>query len=173
MDEKLFVVLIVVCVFTYIARDVYEVLKDRHVLRANRTSFVVMFSNMALMWLAWCLLCATEPSQLDLPIAISYAGLALSASGVVLFVVGLLTLRTLESDDNDLVTSGIYSRIRHPMYLAFVLWLTGLPLFFGGVFSFVLAPVFIANVLLWRWFEEKGLEQRFVSYKAYKRATLF
>jgi protein-S-isoprenylcysteine O-methyltransferase Ste14 len=91
----------------------------------------------------------------------------------MLFVVGLLTIKTLESYDNDLVTAGIYSRIRHPMYLAFMLWLIGLPLFFGGLFSLILAPLFIANVLWWRYFEEKELEERFPAYIDYKRATLF
>ncbi len=173
MDETLFVVAVAICVSTHIARDVYEVLKDRHVLRPDRTSFLVMFSNMALMWASWCVLCATDPSQVNLPTAIRYAGLAMFAGGIALFLAGLLTLRTLESYDNDLVTGGIYSRIRHPMYLAFMLWLIGLPLAFGGIFSLVLAAPFIANVLWWRRLEENELEKRFVSYKEYQRATLF
>ena len=175
MDENVFVVLVVVCIciFAHFARDVYEVLKDRRILRPDRTTFLVMFSNMALLWLSWCLLCALDPYRLDSPDAIRYAGMALFAVGVMLFVVGLLTLGTLESCENDLVTRGIYSRIRHPMYLAFILWLIGLPLSFGGLFSFILSPIFVANVLWWRYLEEKELEQRFVSYKAYKRATLF
>jgi protein-S-isoprenylcysteine O-methyltransferase Ste14 len=173
MDENVFVVLVVVCIFTYFARDVYEVLKDRRILTPDRSTFLVMFSNMVLLWISWCLLCALDPFRVDSPDAIRYSGAALFAVGGALFVVGLLTLGTLESYENDLVTSGIYSRIRHPMYLAFTLWLIGLPLFFGGLFSFVLAPLFIANVLWWRYLEEKELEQRFLSYKAYKRATLF
>ena len=173
MGENVFVVVVVVWILTHLARDVYEVLKDREILRPDRTTFLVMFSNMALLWLSWCLLCALDPYRLDFPDAIRYAGIALFGIGVVLFVVGLLTLGTLESYENDLVTRGIYSRIRHPMYLAFILWLIGLPLSFGGLFSFILSPIFIANVLLWRYFEEKELEQRFVSYKEYKRVTLF
>lgn len=173
MGENVFVVLVVVCIITHFARDVYEVLKDRQILRPDRTTFLVMFSNMALLWLSWCLLCALDPYRLDFPGAIRYAGIALFGIGVLLFVVGLLTLGTLESYENDLVTKGIYSRIRHPMYLAFILWLIGLPLSFGGLFSFILAPIFVANVLLWRHLEEKELEQRFVSYKEYKRVTLF
>jgi protein-S-isoprenylcysteine O-methyltransferase Ste14 len=173
MDEKLFVVLVIVCALTHLARDVYEVLKERQVLKPDRTSFLVMFFNMAVLWLSWCVLCALDPYRLDVPGAIRYAGIGLFGVGVVVFVVGLLTLGTLESYDNDLVTKGIYSRIRHPMYLAFILWLAGLPLLFDGVFSFVLAPVFVANVLLWRSIEEQELEQRFVSYGDYKRATLF
>jgi protein-S-isoprenylcysteine O-methyltransferase Ste14 len=173
MDENVFVVLVVACILTHFARDVYEVLKDRQIMRPDRTTFLVMFSNMVLLWVSWCLLCALDPYRLDLPNVIRYAGIALFGIGAVLFIVGLLTLGTLESYEDDLVTRGIYSRIRHPMYLAFMLGLIGLPLFFGGLFSFVLVPLFIANVLWWRYLEEKELEQRFVSYKEYKRVTLF
>jgi len=167
------VVLVVVFLITHLTRDVYEVLKDRQILTPNRTSFLVMFANMALLWLSWCLLCALGPLQLYVPEAIRYLGIALFGNGAALFVVGLLTLGTLESYENDLVTEGIYSRIRHPMYLAFIFWVIGLPVFFGGLFSFFLSPFVIANVLWWRYLEEKELEQRFVSYKEYKRATLF
>jgi uncharacterized membrane protein len=100
---------------------------------------------------------------LNLPDVIRYAGIVLFVAGVALFVVGLATLRTLESDNNDLVTRGIYSKIRHPMYLAFILWLVGLPLFYGGAVSLALSPAFMANVLWWRTIEERQLEQRFVS----------
>ncbi len=173
MREGLCVVLVVVCILTHLARDVYEVLTDRRILRPSRTSFLVMFSNMVLLWLSWCLLCVIDPIRLSLPDAVNYGGLALAGTGVVLCLVGLLTLRTLESYSNDLVTTGIYSRIRHPMYLAFILWLVGLPLAFGGLRSVLLSTFFVANVLWWRYDEEQELERRFASYKQYRRMTLF
>ena len=173
MATVVFLVLVVVCVLTHVVRDVYEVLKDRGAVAADRTTFLIMFANMGLLWVSWCLLCGLDPSGIDLPGVVRYSGLALFCIGIVLFAVGLLTLGTLESYEGDLVTTGIYSRIRHPMYLAFIFWLIGLPVFFGGLFSFILSPVFIANVLLWRYFEEKELGNRFPSYNDYKRATLF
>jgi protein-S-isoprenylcysteine O-methyltransferase Ste14 len=167
----MFFALVAVCALTHVARDVYEVLKRKQVLKLNRTMFLVMFANMALLWASWSVLSERDPYRLAIPDVLRYAGLALFVAGVALFLVG--TLRTLESEDNDLVTRGIYSKIRHPMYLAFMLWLVGLPLFYGGVVSFALAPLFIANVLLWRNIEERQLERRFVAYREYKRATLF
>jgi len=173
MDEVLFPVLVAVCIVTHLVRAVYEVLKHTQKVRATRSTFLVMFANMALLWVSWCLLCGLDPRGIDLPGIVRWLGLALFGIGIVLFVTGLLTIRTLESYEGDLITGGVYSRIRHPMYLGFILWLVGLPVFFGGRVSFVLAPVFIANVLLWRYFEEQELEERFASYKEYKRTTLF
>jgi protein-S-isoprenylcysteine O-methyltransferase Ste14 len=79
----------------------------------------------------------------------------------------------LESYEGDLITSGIYSKIRHPMYLGFILWSIGFPIYFGGLFSFILSFLFIGNILFWRYLEEKELAGRFPSYEVYKRTTLF
>ena len=173
MSEGLLIVLVVVCILTHLVRSVYEILKHRQIVQASRSTFLVIFANMGLLWVSWCLLCGNDPHKIDLPGIVRYSGLSLFVIGILLFVIGLLTIRTLESYDGDLITGGIYSRIRHPMYLGFILWLIGLPVFFGGVSSFVLSPLFIANILLWRHFEEIELEKRFASYKDYRRTTLF
>jgi protein-S-isoprenylcysteine O-methyltransferase Ste14 len=93
--------------------------------------------------------------------------------GILAFLTGLLTIKTLESYEGDLITKGIYSKIRHPMYLGFIFWLIGFPVFFGALFSFFLSLLFITNILFWRYLEEKELEKRFPSYLNYKETTLF
>jgi protein-S-isoprenylcysteine O-methyltransferase Ste14 len=94
-------------------------------------------------------------------------------TGVIVFLTALFTIKTLESYEGDLITKGIYSKIRHPMYLGFILWLIGAPLFFGAVFSSILSLIFIANILFWRFLEEKELNKRFTFYTEYKKTTLF
>ncbi len=93
--------------------------------------------------------------------------------GIIVFLIALFTIKTLECYEGDLITKGIYSKIRHPMYLGFILWLIGGPIFFGAVFSFILSFLFIANILFWRYLEEKELEKRFFSYLDYKKMTIF
>jgi protein-S-isoprenylcysteine O-methyltransferase Ste14 len=107
-----------------------------------------------------------------------YLGLVMLISffvvlGIFAFISGLLTIKALESYNGDLITHGIYSKIRHPMYLGFILWLIGMPVYCGGIISFALGIVFIVNVLFWRHLEEKELESRFPDYEKYKKTTLF
>ena len=90
-----------------------------------------------------------------------------------LFLIALFTIKTFESYEGDLITKGIYSKVRHPMYLGFIFWLIGFPIIFGALFSLVLSLVFIANILFWRYLEEKELELRFSSYLDYKKTTIF
>ena len=61
-------------------------------------------------------------------------GLIFICGGGVVFFTALFTIKTLESYDGNLITKGIYSKIRHPMYTGFIMWLTGFPLFYGGRF---------------------------------------
>lgn len=59
------------------------------------------------------------------------------------------------------------------MYLGFILWMAGPPLYTGGVFSLVMAPLGIVNILVWRHLEELELEKRFANYKEYAATTFF
>jgi protein-S-isoprenylcysteine O-methyltransferase Ste14 len=93
--------------------------------------------------------------------------------GIIAFLSGLITIKTLESYDGDLITKGIYSKIRHPMYLGFIFWLIGLPIFFGALIPIFLSVIFVANVLFWRYLEEKELEKRFPAYPDYRKTTIF
>jgi protein-S-isoprenylcysteine O-methyltransferase Ste14 len=128
---------------------------------------------MGLLWASWFALCSLDIYKIDLPGIVRYSGITLVGIGVIVFLTGLYTIKTLESYEGDLITKGIYSKIRHPMYVGFILWLIGFPIFSGAVFSFFLSFIFIANVLFWKYLEEKELEKRFSSYLEYKKTTIF
>jgi protein-S-isoprenylcysteine O-methyltransferase Ste14 len=142
-------------------------------LKPDKLTFVIVFTDMLLLWTSWFVLCSLDIYKIDLTGIIRYSGIALFAIGIILFLSGLFTIKTLESYEGDLITKGIYSKIRHPMYTGFLLWLIGFPIFSGALFSFFLSFLFIANVLYWRYLEEKELEERFSSYQEYKKTTLF
>jgi protein-S-isoprenylcysteine O-methyltransferase Ste14 len=173
MDKNIFWVLVIICCLTHVIRSVYEILKHKKMLKANKTTFVIIFTNMMLLWGSWFLLCANDYHKIELPGIIRYIGLAFIFTGGLIFFISLFTIKTLESYEGDLITSGIYSIIRHPMYLGFILWITGSPVFFGASYALVLAVIFIANVLFWRHLEERELIERFSSYSAYRKTTLF
>jgi len=173
MNNHNFILLVIVCVLTHIVRTIYEILKHKKILHASRLSFVIIFANMAVLWISWFLLCRFDVYKIDLPSVIRYFGAALNLLGAALFFIALFTIKTLETYDGDLITKGIYSKTRHPMYLGFILWLIGPPLFYAAVTSFALAVLFIANVLFWRYLEEIELGKRFTGYKDYKAKTVF
>ena len=173
MNNRNFILLVIVCLFTHIVRAIYEILKHKKILQASKLSFVIIFTNMVVLWVSWFLLCRFDVYKIDLPSVIRYFGAALILLGAVLFFTALFTIKTLETYNGDLITKGIYSKIRHPMYLGFILWLLGPPLFYAAVTSFALAVLFVANVLFWRYLEEIELEKRFAGYKDYKGRTFF
>jgi len=173
MDKPLFFILMVICILTHLVRSVYEVLKHKGILKPNKLIFVIVFTNMALLWISWVLLCSHDISRMIPSVVFKSAGFLFIAIGIFLFFTALITIKTLESYDGDLITKGIYSKIRHPMYLGFIFWLIGFPIFFGSLYSFFLSFLLIANVLFWRYLEEIELVKRFPSYSDYKKTTLF
>lgn len=173
MDKNQFYLLVVVCITTHMIRTIYEILKHKKVIRATKLTFVVVFINMFLLWASWFGLCTADPYSLVLTGAIRITGMFLAIAGVVVFITALLTIKALESYEGDLITRGIYYKVRHPMYLAFILWLLGMPLYAGGYLVYILAIIFIANVLFWRYLEEMELVNRFPGYLEYKKKTIF
>lgn len=173
MLKNPFLLLVFICITTHIIRTIYEVLKHNKILIPNKVSFILMFTNMLILWISWVLLCRFDNHRIDLPIFITILGTIISFLGIIMFLIALLTIKTLESYEGDLITSGIYRIIRHPMYLGFIFWLIGFPVMFGAFFSFIFSFIFICNILFWRQLEEKELVERFPSYLDYKRKTIF
>jgi len=173
MRKDLFSLLVIICISTHVIRSIYEILKHKGLLKPGKVSFGVMLANMLLLWVSWFLLCGFDVLRLKLPFGVRNFGLLLSVVGVILFLTALSTIKTLESYEGDLITKGIYSKIRHPMYLGFIFWLIGFPVYYGAVISFFLAFLFILNVLFWKYLEEMELVKRFPAYQEYKMKTLF
>ena len=173
MNKELFFILAIVCLITHLVRLVYEILKHKQVLVASKLSFVIIFINMIILWISWILLCRIDIFKISIPDIIRYLGISMAGVGIIAFLTGLLTIKTLESYEGDLITTGIYSIIRHPMYFGFILWVIGFPIYFGALFSLILSTLFITNILFWRYLEEKELEKRFPTYLDYKKTTIF
>ncbi|MFH1115963.1 MAG: methyltransferase [Pseudomonadota bacterium] len=70
-----------------------------------------------------------------------------------------------------LVTSGIYSLIRHPMYTGVIMMFLGYLLFFGSMFSVPLWLTFTLLYLIKSVKEERILADRFPEYDQYRKQT--
>jgi len=139
----------------------------------NRLVFGVVFVAMCLMLSSWPVMCLSDPTRLVLPGAVHLAGLGVLTAGLALALGGLIQLRGVENIDH-LVTTGLFSRLRHPMYLGFVLWITGWVIYRGAATSVFPALLGIGSVFLWRRFEEERMEACYAEvYRKYRESTWF
>jgi protein-S-isoprenylcysteine O-methyltransferase Ste14 len=70
-------------------------------------------------------------------------------------------------------TGGVYSKIRSPMYLGFILWIVGLPIFTRSFITLASSVIWIPHFLCWKLLEEKVLEEKFEGYADCKKSTWF
>ena len=106
------------------------------------------------------------------------AGFALEAVGVATFVVSRVTLgRSFTPlprprDGATLRTTGIYARVRHPVYGGVLVAGVGLSLHRSPL---VLVPTAVLGVVFWLKSirEERWLGERYAEYPAYRAATRY
>lgn len=172
--NAVYMVLVVLCLIGLVIRSGYELLKNAgRVDTKTKIVFAVVFVGMCLMLMSWPFLGLLAPSQRISPIAIRWIGLFVSAAGICLAVGGLFQLKGLENIDH-LVTSGLYTKLRHPMYTGFILWIVGWVIYNVTLVNSILGLLCILNILYWRMLEEKKLEAQFGDeYRRYERRTYF
>jgi protein-S-isoprenylcysteine O-methyltransferase Ste14 len=169
-----YLALVGACLTALAIRTRYELMKRVGTVdTTNPRIFAIVFAAMVAMLLSWPFLASLDPLELPLPDVVRWAGLAVSVPGVALAVGGLLQLRGLENVDH-LVTSGLYSKLRHPMYAGFVAWILGWVVYGGAASGFAVAIVAVANIHFWVRLEERHLEAQFGDeYVEYEKATWF
>jgi protein-S-isoprenylcysteine O-methyltransferase Ste14 len=74
--------------------------------------------------------------------------------------------------EQTLVTTGIYRRLRHPIYLAFILWQAGLALAFRGTHALIFSGIYVLALFPLIILEERELGRRYGDeYREYKKQT--
>ncbi len=168
-----FYLLATIFLLTLAIRSLYDFLKYRGKIKTSRPVFWLLFANMMVLWLSWFGLCDSDSCHYNFPDIVRYSGLGISLAGIILFLTALIQLRFFESDTAPLVKNGLYRVLRHPMYVAFICWLIGFPLFKQGCTAQLLGLLGIFNVLFWRALEEKMLIARIPEYREYRKTTWF
>ena len=79
--------------------------------------------------------------------------------------------RIEKQEGHELVTTGLYGLIRHPLYLAIILFMVGSCLMLSAQFSWIVALVCIFTLKVRIDREEEFLSQNFEGYKAYQQRT--
>jgi len=161
------------CFVCYLLRSVYQILEYKKSRIAEHKSMptiigVVMFFQ----WFFWFSMNFSDPVRTTLPTWLRYIGLALFVAGTILVIIAHRHIKGY-AIEVSLITTGIYSRIRHPMYVGFMLWLIGFPLFMQSIVTLASAFIWIACFIYWQILEEKNLEVKFGDYEEYKKKTWF
>ena len=97
-------------------------------------------------------------------------GIVLAARGVV-DLGGALTPLPMPRDGAELVVTGVYALVRHPIYGGLVLAAFGWAIVRASVVAVVLAAALAAFFRVKSAREEAWLEQRFPAYDAYRART--
>jgi protein-S-isoprenylcysteine O-methyltransferase Ste14 len=159
---------------TMIVRTVYELLKKAgKVDPGSKMLFTIIFIDMCALWASWFAMCPIDPSRIVLPEIVRWIGLAMLGIGLLIAVGALIQLKGLE-DIKHLVTTGLYAKLRHPMYYGFILWILGEVLYNGAIISSFAGLAGIGFILFWRHIEEVKLGAYFgEDYRLYRAKTWF
>lgn len=112
------------------------------------------------------------------PLAVTISALAVMLVGYALFVAVILqnayASRVVEvSDDQKVITTGLYAFVRHPMYVASILVFVSMPLVLGSYFA-LLPMLFYPAIIVRRIISEEALlMQKLAGYKAYTEKVLY
>jgi protein-S-isoprenylcysteine O-methyltransferase Ste14 len=141
---------------------------------ARAASYVLM----QFVLLALLILAPRDPSVYgDFRAVLSIIGIVLIASGMAVvlysfFALGKsLTASPVPKEDGKLVTGGLYSRVRHPIYFGLLLASIGVVLDAGPWPQFAIVLLLYVLLNIKASYEEELLAKRYPEYKAYAKKT--
>jgi len=171
--DKLFYIAFGICFMCYGIRTIFNVLKYRRSpLAENKKVMIFIYIVMFVLWFSWGQMCFLDPVRINIPDWIRYIGFFLFLVGLFLFIFSHTQLKGFE-DKGKLVTTGIYSKIRNPMYLGFMIWIVGFPIFTRSLVTLASSVIWISCFMYWKMLEEKELEKEYKEYNEYKKKTWF
>lgn len=111
--------------------------------------------------------------RINLPFWVTFLGLVVYVLGSCLLISGYLALGTTftpsvkPKDDGQLITRGIFSKVRHPMYGGAILVAIGWSLLWSSPFSFAFSIALIPFFMLKARHEEELLNAKYTEYQNY------
>jgi protein-S-isoprenylcysteine O-methyltransferase Ste14 len=83
------------------------------------------------------------------------------------------TVRVQKERNHKVITKGPYSIIRHPGYLAGILFSISIPLLVGSFFSFIPVCIYICLMIIRTWLEDKALQKELEGYIDYSKQVRY
>jgi protein-S-isoprenylcysteine O-methyltransferase Ste14 len=83
------------------------------------------------------------------------------------------TVRIQKERGHKVIKSGPYNVVRHPGYLAAILFATSIPPMIGSVFAFIPLGIYILLMVTRTWLEDKTLQEELEGYSEYARQVRY
>ncbi|WP_299676695.1 isoprenylcysteine carboxylmethyltransferase family protein [uncultured Dokdonia sp.] len=115
--------------------------------------------------------------QLLLPSIVIKAGIMMAITGLITIGIALLQLNKNLSpfpspkSGSQLIQSGLYNYIRHPIYTGILLLFTGYSFYISSGYKLLITIGLLVLFIFKSRYEEKRLTQTFKEYSNYKKST--
>lgn len=99
------------------------------------------------------------------------------SAGALIFMISWMNFRQritpnpVPNENYVLQTSGLYSKVRHPIYLSVIFLMLGCICFFSAYYTFVILFIGVIFLVKKMDFEEEELQKKFPEYAEYKKHT--
>ncbi len=140
----------------------------------HRDSMFFLLSVVALVWVCIIPLDVVRFHWSHLPIWFQMVGVVILLGAYAMMYLAFRenayltpTVRIQKEREHEVVSSGPYRYVRHPMYTGFHLFFVGMPLLLGSAFGLVLSLVLIGVLFRRAVMEERLLRANLPGYSAY------
>jgi len=173
--NAMFPVAFLLCLAGYVFHTVIHVFEHKgYEFAKSKMAHTILEIMILIGYVGWVLMIFSDPVKMGLSIYVALPlGLLLGLTGLAIIIVSAKAKKGFEEIDH-LVTHGIYSKIRNPMYAGMILMHIGLPLAARSLLTLISVIIWTPLILVWKYMEEEDLEKNFgKEYLEYKKRTLF
>jgi protein-S-isoprenylcysteine O-methyltransferase Ste14 len=173
--NAIFLIAFLLCLAGYLYHTVIHVLEHKgSEFARSKTAHAILEIMILLTYVGWAFMIFSDPVKINMSNQVTLpVGLLVGLAGLLMFIVSAKTKKGFEEIDH-LITHGIYSKIRNPMYAGMILMHIGFPLAARSLLTLISVVIWIPLIFIWRYMEEEDLEKKFgKEYSEYKKRTLF
>ena len=115
--------------------------------------------------------------KVEIPEYLRTIGLIVSIVGVIILIISLLQLSKNLSpfpspkSNSQLIQTGLYKYIRHPIYTGILISFIGNSFFAGSVYKLAITFILVILFIFKSKYEEKKLSEKFGEYALYREKT--
>jgi len=174
MNSK-FLIAFIVCLAGYVFHTVIHLFEYKgYKFAKSKTLETVLTIIIFIGYFGWGLMISSDPVKMNISNHVAIPlGLLIGLTGFVILILSVKAKKGFDELDH-LVTTGMYSKIRNPMYFGIILIHIGFPIAARSLLTLISAIIWIPLIFTWKYLEEQDLEKKLgAEYSEYKKRTMF